>query len=137
MRFVILACVFVLSFLIISPSETAAQKKQRIVLKKTQGESGAAVEGKVSGVMVGDAHRDFVFRARKYQGLNLNIYTQSGADVSFAIITPNGKILAKDIPDYLDEAPRAGDYTIRVYVVGAKAGSKKKSAFSFSVFMYV
>ncbi len=132
-----LTCVFVLSLLIISPLAVSAQTKQRIVLKKTHGESGAAVAGSVSGTVAGSCFRDFVFRARKNQGMDLNIDTSSGDAVSFRVVQPNGKTLVKDTGDFLDEAPQNGDYTVRVYIVGGKAGSRKKSAFRFSVFMYV
>lgn len=135
MKFIFLVGVFALLFFF--PANASAQKAQRIKLFKSQGESGAALEGAARGTIAGAAHLDFVFKARRHQGMDLNMDTKSGDDVSFEIIAPNGKILVKDTTDFLDEAPTAGDYTVRIYIVGGKAGSRKKSSFRFSVFMYV
>ncbi len=137
MKLLFLACLFAFSFFVVFAPNASAQTPQRIKLSKSHGESGAAVEGEARGSIAGAAHLDFVFKARRHQGMDLNIDTKSGDDVSFEIIAPNGKILVKDTTDFLDEAPVAGDYKVRVYIVGGEAGSRKKSSFRFSVFMYV
>lgn len=127
--------IFGLSF-----SAVEAQTKQRIMLKKSRGEAGAAVAGRAKGTISGDDFRDYTFRVPKGRGVDIGLNSSSeNAPLTFDLIAPNGKVLGKSIGDYLDELKTPGTYTIRVYMLKEDADIKRpaKASFTVTVFMYI
>ncbi len=133
---------FLLMTLILGLSFSAveAQTKQRIVLTKARGEAGAAVTGQAKGTISGDAYRDYTFRIPKGRGVDIGLNSKTeDAPLTFDLIAPNGKVLQKNIGDYLDELKTPGTYTIRVYMLKDDADIKRplKASYTVTVFMYI
>lgn len=127
-------------FLIFSVSEISAQKKQRILLKWDKGEAGRALAGKSKSSLKGDEYVDFTFRINEGRGVDIGLYpSPEDAPLTFDIIDPTGKVLFKNIGDFLDDLNEPGTYTIRVYMVKESADVKRpaKASFEVTVFMYV
>lgn len=134
---------YVLSFmaiLLVGVSEISAQKSQRIALKWSKGEAGRAVAGKAKGTISEDQFIDFKFRINESRGVDIGLYPMpEDALTSFDIIGPNGKVLFKNIGDFLDDLNDPGVYTVRVYLVKETELKPQpgKVAVSVTVFMYV
>lgn len=126
--------------LFFSVSETSAQKKQRILLKWDRGEAGRALAGKAKGTLSGDQYVDFTFRINEGRGVDIGLYpSPEDAPLTFDIIDPKGKVLFKNIGDFLDDLNEPGTYTIRVYMVKEDSDVKRpaKASCTVTVFMYV
>jgi hypothetical protein len=108
----------------------AAQSRQRISFAK--GNDNAAVKGSITG----HEYRDYVLRARKGQNLSVSLITDGSA--YFNILPPgstgeaiyNGSTSGADTTVKL---PKDGDYTIRVYLMGAAKSGKKSVPYTVSV----
>lgn len=118
----------------------SGQTKQRILLKKSRGEAGAGVAGKVKGSISGDVYRDLTFSIPKSRGVDISLYPLSAdAPLTFDLIAPDGKVLQKSVGDFLDELDAPGVYTIRVYMLKEDAAVKRpaKASFTVTIFMYI
>lgn len=121
-------------------TDAAAQKKQRILLKWGEGEAGRALAGKAKGTISGDQYIDFTFKINEGRGVDIGLYPMpEDAPVTFDIIDPKGKVLFKNIGDFLDELNEPGTYTVRVYMVKEDADVKRppKATCTVTIFMYV
>lgn len=126
--------------LVLFATDASAQKKQKILLKWGEGEAGRAVAGKAKGTISGDQYIDFTFKINEGRGVDIGLYpSPEDAPVTFDIIDPKGKVLFKNIGDFLDELNEPGTYTVRVYMVREDADVKRppKATCTVTIFMYV
>ena len=121
----------------IAPAETPAQTKQRFVLRAARGEAGKAVAGRVRGTLAGTQYRDYFFTIPTGRSADISLETDSGAEVRFDVIAPNGKKLFRNEKEILDELPTKGTYIIRVYRNREAAGKTGVSKFQLGIFMYI
>ena len=124
------AAVLGVTLVVAGATPAVAQSRQRISFAK--GNDNAAVKGTIKG----SEYRDYVLRARKGQDLSVSLITDGNA--YFNILPPgsmgeaiyNGSTSGANTTVKL---PQDGDYTIRVYLMGAAKSGKKSVPYTVSV----
>lgn len=123
-----LACVALAGSVVATPA--LAQKVSQIVFKK--GNDNASVKGTIKG----KAYRDYKLRVGN--GQNLGVSLSGGSSVNFNILPPGstGEAVYNSSVEGNDATgirTVAGEYTIRVYLMGAAETSGKTYPYQLSV----
>jgi len=127
---VLSATVLGVTLVVAGATPAAAQAPQRISFSK--GNDNAAVRGAIKG----REYRDYLLRASKGQKMSVSLITDGTA--YFNILPPgstgegifNGSMSGANTTVTL---PKDGDYTIRVYLMGAAKSEKKAVPYTVSV----
>ena len=110
------------------PAAASAQERQQVRFKA--GSDHATIEGKVKG----EAYLDYVLGARKGQTMTVSI-----DGVPYFNVMPPGSIGEAIYNGAIETdsanltLPENGDYTIRVYLMGADADEDRERAFKLTV----
>lgn len=124
------AIVLGVTMVIAGATPATAQSRQRISF--TKGNDNAAVKGTIKG----SEYRDYVVGARKDQQMTVTLVTEGNA--FFNVLPPGstGEAIYNGSHDGAGTTlrlPKDGDYTIRVYLMGAAKSEKRSVSYTVAV----
>lgn len=120
--------------LILSGLGSQALAQARTTVKFDRGNDNTAVQGKVTG----DGYHDYILGAKAGQNMGVSLISDSSS-VYFNILPPgsggeaiyNSSVNGNDATGV--RLPKSGNYTVRVYLMGAAADGGKTVPFTLSM----
>ena len=120
--------------LILSGLGSQALAQAKTTVKFARGNDNTAVQGKVTG----DGYHDYILGAKAGQNMGVSLIADSSS-VYFNILPPgsNGEAIYNSSVNGNDATgvrlPKSGNYTVRVYLMGAAADGGKTVPFTLSM----
>jgi hypothetical protein len=120
-----------LGLMLLAGGQALAQSSERVRFEA--GNDNAAVESQVTG----DEYRDYVLGAKAGQSMGVSLITEGSA--YFNILPPGsaGEAIYNSSVDGNDATgivlPADGDYTVRVYLMGADEDENRTVPFTLSI----